>query len=35
MTLLAEHYHEHARSQAPAWERTVFEALPPASLVST
>jgi len=25
----------YARSQAPAWERTVFEALPPESLVPT
>ncbi len=28
-TLLADLQLEHARSQAPAWERTVLEALPP------
>ena len=27
-TLLADRHFERARSQAPAWERTVFEALP-------
>ena len=26
--LLADGHHEHARSQAPAWERAVLEALP-------
>ena len=26
--LLADRHHEHARSQAPAWERAVLEALP-------
>ena len=30
LTLLAEIHLAHARSQAPAWERTVLEALPPA-----
>ncbi|MEQ1826780.1 MAG: hypothetical protein ABL921_12575 [Pirellula sp.] len=37
-TLLGERRYMHARSQAPAapaWERTVLEALPPASMSST
>ena len=28
LTLLGERHHEDPRSQARAWERTVFEALP-------
>jgi len=28
LILLGERHHETARSQAPAWERTAFEALP-------
>ncbi len=30
LALLAERQYEHARSQAPAWERAVLEALPTA-----
>lgn len=34
MTLLADRRYEHARSQAPAWERTVWRFLPPESLIA-
>jgi hypothetical protein len=35
MTLLADRHLEHARSQAPTWERTVLEALPPEDVDQT
>ena len=35
LTLLADRHLEHARSQAPAWERAVLEALPPEDVDQT